>query len=407
MASSTPSSPPLSLWQLRLRRFRRLKRGWYSFLFLTTLYLLSFLLPFVMNNRAVVVHYQGKNYYPAAATYWVDTFGSVEEYFQWFDARVGDEVKRPPVVAFLHRLYQPIGSSWIFEHKVYQASEFGQLNAKGEPLYGEADYRALRKQFAAAGADDWVVMPVYPFGPIEQDFEEKENPPNEPSGRHWLGTDDRGRDILVRLAYGFRISISFALLVTAGAFTAGIVVGGVLGYCGGWIDSLGVRFIEIWGSVPFLYTVIILSSMLKPSFLLLVFILSAFGWIGVSYYVRGEFLREKGKEYVAAAVAVGETHRSIIFRHILPNALTPVISIAPFAIVAEISALAALDFLGFGLPAPTPSWGELIGEGKNNFREWHLVVFPLLAIVATLQLIVFIGEAVREAMDPKVYSRLK
>jgi microcin C transport system permease protein len=147
--------------------------------------------------------------------------------------------------------------------------------------------------------------------------------------------------------------------------------------------------------------------MFRPSFLLLVLILAAFGWLGITYYIRGEFYREKARDYVAAAIATGERSSAIILRHILPNALTPIISFAPFAIVAEILTLVALDFLGFGLPAPTPSWGEMIGQGKEHIRDWHLVVFPLLAMFLTLQLIVFIGEAVREAFDPKVFSRLR
>ncbi len=245
------------------------------------------------------------------------------------------------------------------------------------------------------------------YSPFEQFLEEEGNPPAPPSRKHWLGTDDRGRDVLVRLAYGFRISITFALLVTGLSYAFGTLVGAILGYFGGWVDLFGLRFVEIWGAIPFLYTVIIISSLVQPGFLMLVLILAAFGWLGITFYVRGEFYREKAKDYVAAAIATGESNGVIILKHILPNALTPIIAFAPFAIVANILTLVALDFLGFGLPAPTPSWGELIKQGKENIREWHLVVFPLLAMFLTLQLIVFIGEAVREAFDPKVYSRLR
>lgn len=334
------------------------------------LYLLSFLLPFVMSKRAIVVRYDGAYYFPSCRAYVYDIFGLT-----------GD---RP-----------------------YAASTFGQSMVKGKPIHGEANYVALREQFAEESAGNWLVLPFFPYNPEQQFLEEEERPPAGPSRAHWLGTDDRGRDVLVRLAYGFQISISFALLVTIVSYVVGITVGAGLGYFGGWIDMLGLRFVEIWGAIPFLYTVIILAAILQPSFMLLVVILAAFGWLGISYYIRGEFYREKSRDYVAAAIAVGESHGSILFKHILPNALTPVISLAPFAVVGEISALVALDFLGFGLPAPTPSWGELIGQGKANIREWHLVVFPLLAIFFTLQLIVFIGEAVREAFDPKVFSRLR
>lgn len=358
-----------SIFRRRLRRFRRLKRGYYSFLLLVGLYFLSFFLPFLMNSRAIVVYFNDSFYFPSARTYFYDTFG--------FGPR-----------------------------PIYLAEVFGQTEVKGRLVLGETDYRALQAEFANAEKGNWVLMPLIPYNPNEQ-FLENERPPETPSWAHLLGTDNRGRDVLVRLAYGFQISISFALLVTGFSYVVGTVVGATLGYFGGWIDLLGLRLVEIWGAIPFLYTVIILAAIFKPSFRLLAFILSLFGWLGITYYIRGEFYREKARDYVAAAVAAGESSVSVIFRHILPNALTPIISFAPFAIVAEISALVALDFLGFGLPAPTPSWGELIGQGKANIREWHLVVFPLLAIFFTLQMIVFIGEAVREAFDPKVFSRLR
>ena len=237
--------------------------------------------------------------------------------------------------------------------------------------------------------------------------------------QHIFGTDDRGRDIFARLAYGFNVSLSFALLVLVISLATGVSIGAMLGYFGGKVDILGQRIIEIWSSLPFLYTIIIVSSIvvpiylpgrnlvLQPSFWLLILILTAFDWMGITYYVRGEFYREKTKDYVAAALSMGATDSSIIFKHILPNSLTPVVSFAPFMVVANISALVALDFLGFGLPAPTPSWGELIEQGVDNLTKWWLVFFPLAAMFVTLLLIVFIGEAVREAFDPKEYSRLR
>ncbi|RMG33838.1 MAG: ABC transporter permease subunit [Planctomycetota bacterium] len=360
-----------SLFRMRLRKFRRLKRGYYSFCILATAYVGSFFLPFLMNDKALVVRYRGRYYFPAFRSYLHDTFG----YHPWLG---------------------------VFENRVYPPQTFGQRS-----VAVRTDYRALKEQFEAAGTDDFVILPPIPYSPFEQFLEEEGNPPAPPSRKHWLGTDDRGRDVLVRLAYGFRISITFALLVTGLSYAFGTLVGAVLGYYGGWVDLFGLRFVEIWGAIPFLYTVIIISSLVQPGFLMLVLILAAFGWLGITFYIRGEFYREKAKDYVAAAIATGESNPVIIVKHILPNALTPIIAFAPFAIVANILTLVALDFLGFGLPAPTPSWGELIKQGKENIREWHLVVFPLLAMFLTLQLIVFIGEAVREAFDPKVYSRLR
>jgi microcin C transport system permease protein len=222
-----------------------------------------------------------------------------------------------------------------------------------------------------------------------------------------MGTDDRARDVFSRLVYGFNISISFALVVIAFAYTVGIAIGAMLGFFGGLFDITVQRLIEIWSTLPFLYVMIILSSIVQPNFILLTLILTAFGWMGITYYIRGEFYREKARDYVSAAVAMGAKNRKIIFKHILPNSLTPVISFAPFVIVADISALVALDFLGFGLPPPTPSWGQLISQGMSNIEYWWLVACPLAAIFFTLLSIVFIGEAIREAFDPKVYSRLR
>ncbi len=289
----------------------------------------------------------------------------------------------------------------------YRGEFFGQTHAHGERNLGAADYRELQRQFAEAGNGDWVLLPLYPYHPNESLLHLSGSPPHRPSASNWLGTDDRGRDILARLAYGFRTSMTFALLVTGLSYAIGITVGACLGYFGGRLDTYGQRLIEIWSGVPFLYTVIILSSIIRPSFMMLALLLTCFHWMRISYYIRGEFLKEKARNYVASARVIGESDPAIMFHHILPNSLTPVISYAPFAVVGNISSLVALDFLGFGLPPPAPSWGELLHQGTQNIFEWHLVLFPLIAIFLTLQLTVFIGEAVREAFDPRVFSRLK
>jgi microcin C transport system permease protein len=346
--------PPQSVFQRRLGRFRQLKRGYYSFLILAGLYLVSFLNPLLINNRALLVRYEGNLYFPTA--------------------------------------------------RFYEGKTFGQR------VLGEARYRELQEDFERKGGGNWVLMPPYPFHPNESLLLERDlqgEPPHPPTGRHWLGTDDRGRDVFARLAYGFRISITFALAVVALSYAIGITVGAVFGFFGGKTDIIGQRMVEIWAALPFLYTMIIVSSILRPNVALLAILLALFGWVGLSFYVRGEFYREKAKDYVAAAIAQGESDRSVMFRHILPNALTPVISFAPFAMVADITALVSLDFLGFGLPAPTPSWGELMGQGLGNLSEWHLILFPLTALFLTLIMVVFIGEAVRQAFDPRAFSRLR
>ena len=366
-----------SLLRLRLRKFRRLKRGYYSLVLLLTTYLLSFLLPFIMGFRPILVRYEGKFFFPACATYLDETFG-ISKIFGISTARV------------------------------YLGSEFNQTEADGRRVFGEADYRALARQFEEADSNNFAIMPPIPFGPNEGFLDLEGNPPHPPSRTHWMGTDNAGRDVFVRLAYGYRTSISFSMLVTLVAYTIGTLTGAVLGYFGSWIDILGLRLVEIWSAVPFLYTVIIVASIYGPNFKILALILAAFGWMGITYYIRGEFYREKSKDYVAAAIATGEGSLRIIVAHILPNSLTPIIAFAPFAIVGMIVALVSLDFLGYGLPAPTASWGELLRQAREaGMRVPHLVIFPLGAMFVTLQLIVFIGEAVREAFDPKVFSRLR
>ena len=355
--------PSVSIFRKRLRKFRALKRGYYSFLLLTVAYAISFLLPLLINNRALIVQYEGRFYFPLV--------------------------------------------------RYYPASEFGQVS------FGEPNYRTLAETFREEGGGNWAILPPYPYSPTESLLELPGFPPHPPSREHLFGTDDRGRDIFARLAYGFNVSMTFALLVLAFSYAIGITVGAAFGYFGGKLDILGQRLIEIWSSLPFLYTIIIISSIvvpvyipgrnlvLQPSFWLLIVILTVFDWMGITYYVRGEFYREKAKDYVGAAIAMGASDAVIMFKHILPNSLTAVVSFAPFLVVANIGALVALDFLGFGLPAPTPSWGELIGQGVENLTKWWLVFFPLGAMFLTLLLIVFIGEAVREAFDPKEFSRLR
>ena len=342
-----------SILSKRIRKFKSLKRGYYSFLILISLYLLSFLNPIFINNKALIVKYEDNFYFP------------------------------------------------IFQY--YPASIFNQDG------FGETHYRKLDEQLSKNIDDgNWLIMPFYPYHPNESLMSELEGePPHSPSSEHWFGTDNRARDVFARLIYGFNISISFALVVTFFSYLIGITIGATLGFFGGKIDILGQRFIEIFASIPFLYTMIIISSVMQPSFWLLVSILSSFGWVSMTYYIRGEFYREKAKDYVSAAISMGSSNRRIMFKHILPNALTPVISYAPFAIVGYISSLVSLDFLGFGLAPPTPSWGEIVSQGISDIRYWWLILSPMGATFTTLLLITFIGEGVREAFDPKVYSRLR
>ena len=224
---------------------------------------------------------------------------------------------------------------------------------------------------------------------------------------HWLGTDGSARDIAARLIYGFRICMLFALLLTAFSTAAGIVIGCVQGYFGGRVDIYTQRLIEIWSALPFLYVVILLGAIYGQSFGMLLFVNALFQWITLSYYMRGEFYKLREQTFVLASRALGAGHIRILFRQMLPNAMTPVITMLPFSIVAGISSLTALDFLGFGLPPPTPSWGELIDEGLQNLQAPWVAGSAVCALFITLMLATFVGEGLRDAFDPKSYTKLQ
>ena len=224
-----------------------------------------------------------------------------------------------------------------------------------------------------------------------------------------LGTSDSGIDVVPLLLYGFRVSVGFALLVMGVGYIIGIFAGAIMGYYGGWTDILLQRFIEIWGSVPFLFLIMIIASIIDPSFwMLVIFLVVLRSWMAITYQIRGEFYREKARDYVQAAIGTGVSDFKVMLKHILPNSMIPVISRAPFSFVNYISALVSLDFLGFGLPPTDPSWGRLLNQGFQFILIYpHLVLLPVLALAITLFLVVLIGEAVREAFDPKVFSRLR
>ncbi|MEK9721071.1 MAG: ABC transporter permease, partial [Quisquiliibacterium sp.] len=225
--------------------------------------------------------------------------------------------------------------------------------------------------------------------------------PAPPSRANLLGTDDRGRDVLARLLYGFRISVLFGLALTALGVLVGVIAGAVQGYFGGRTDLALQRFIEVWSSVPELYLLLILASIFQPSIWILLGILAIFGWMGLSDYVRAEFLRNRTLEYVTAARALGLSDRQIIWRHVLPNSLTPVIAFLPFRMSAAIVALTSLDFLGLGVPQSTPSLGELLAQGKANLDAWWISLPTFGVLVGTLMLLIFIGEGLRDALDTR------
>jgi microcin C transport system permease protein len=257
-----------------------------------------------------------------------------------------------------------------------------------------------RKLAARLGPGDWALWPPIPWGPFESDPALADYPA-PPDGRHWLGTDDKGRDLLVRLLYGFRLSMVFALSVWLLSFALGVAMGAVQGYFGGRIDFYGQRFTEVWSSVPVFFLILILIALFTPGITLLIVLYSLFGWTQIAQYERAEFLSLRRRDFVEAARALGASPWRIMARHILPNALTPLVTFTPFTIAGGITGIAALDYLGFGVQPPTPSWGELLRQALTHFSTaWWIATFTVGSMFVVLLLLVFINEGVREAFDP-------
>ncbi len=283
------------------------------------------------------------------------------------------------------------GESYFPVFKDYRPSVFGVTDSL------VVDYRELKLE-----KEDSSLWPVIKWDPYESN-EDVDSYPSKPTIVNLMGTDDRGRDVFTRLLYGFKYSISYAMLVWILSTIASIVLGGVMGYFGGKVDMIGQRIVEVLATTPQFFLLIILISIFNPTLMLLVFVTTLFHWIPMSYYVRGEFLKNRKQEFAEAAKGLGASDTRIIFKHILPNSLTPIITYAPFIISALIIQLASLDFLGFGLEVPTPSWGELLNQASKNYSvAWWLAVFPSICLFLSLTMLNLIGEGVRDAFDPKM-----
>jgi len=295
---------------------------------------------------------------------------------------------KPLIMKVDNEIYAPI----FFD---YPETQFGGF------FDTEADYKDKFMTDLISHNGNWA---VFPLNPNTYDSINLDNPapnPAAPSVHNYLGTDDRGRDVLARLIYGFRLSVIFALVLTFIAVVIGIFFGAIQGYFAGRTDLFLQRFIEIWSSMPELYLLIIFSSLFEPSLTLLIILLSLFGWIGLSDYVRAEFLKGRNMDYVIAARTMGLTNYQIIMRHILPNSMVSVITFLPFRISGAILILTSLDFLGLGVPPDTPSLGELLSQGKENIEAWWLSLTTFFVLVGTLLLLIFIGEGIRESMDSR------
>jgi ABC-type microcin C transport system permease subunit YejE len=441
----------------RLERFRRIRRGYYSLIILGVAIALSIVAPYLAESRPLVMRYEGRLYFPTFEYYDMDTFGQepppawgsgdleadyrrlqrewqVErELYERDRAQAGDD---PAALARLDALYPnrrnrvlmpPIpwnpyeNDFWYNEvlHEVQAALDEGDT-ARAERIarrdrldeLADAIYTG-RIQAILADPDQSPtgdLVGLARTGAVPSLAGLGNVPPTPPDARwrqHYLGTDAQGRDVASRLLYGFRISIFFALFLVIVGQVIGTAIGSLQGYLGGRFDILSQRVIEVLISIPFLYVVIIMAALFAPTFWMLLAIMALFQWITITFYMRTEMYREKTREYCLAARSYGASHLRIIFRHLLPNSLTPLVTFTPFAVVAAIFALTALDYLGYGLPAPTPSWGELIDQAlqpENRNRLW-LTFAPFGALTATLVLVVFIGESVREAFDPKQYAK--
>nr|WP_298415584.1 ABC transporter permease [uncultured Halomonas sp.] len=250
-------------------------------------------------------------------------------------------------------------------------------------------------------AQGWMLWPPIPFAYDTLDHGLRQPAPSPPSARHWLGTDDQGRDVMARVIYGFRLSVVFALVLTIGSMVLGVLVGGIQGYFGGKTDLIGQRLTEIWSGLPVLFLLIILASLVEPNLWWLLGIMLLFSWLGLVDIVRAEFLRARNLEYVRAARALGLPPYLIMWRHVLPNAMVATLTFIPFLFTGAITTLTALDFLGFGLPPGSPSLGELVAQGKNNLQAPWLGITAFITLSVMLSLLVFIGEGLRDAFDPR------
>lgn len=332
-------SPGRRVWQ----RFKQSRRGYWSLLIFSVLFVISLGAEFVSNDRPLVARYHGQLMFPIFTDYSEKAFG-------------GD-----------------------FDSPADYLDPF------------------IQDQFKQRG--NWAIYSVNHYRFDTLNYFAKAPNPAPPTGDNWLGTDDRGRDVVARLLYGFRVSILFGLALTITGVVLGVLTGAVQGYFAGKTDLFFQRFMEIWSSMPELYLLIIFASIFEPSVALLLVLLSLFGWMGLSDYVRADFLRNRNLDYVQAARALGLSNWQIIWRHVLPNSLTPVVTFLPFRMSAAILALTSLDFLGLGVPPSTPSLGELLAQGKNNLDAWWIALSTFMVLTVTLLLLTNIGDALRNALD--------
>jgi microcin C transport system permease protein len=361
-----PALSPIN--KRRWQNFKRNARGWWAFWIFIVLFTVSLFAEFIANDKPLLVSYDHHWYYPMLGRYPETTFGG--------DFQTEADYRDP----YLAKLIKDKGGYMIFP-----------------PIHYSYDTHNLDLPTPAPSPPTWMLTEAQCHDAAVK---------KGVSGcagleKNWLGTDDQGRDVAARLIYGFRISVLFGLVLTVISSAIGVAAGAVQGYFGGWTDLLFQRFIEIWTSVPSLYLLLIISSVLVPGFFVLLGILLLFSWVSLVGLVRAEFLRARNFEYVLAARALGVSNIVLMFRHLLPNAMVATLTYLPFILSSSVMTLTALDFLGFGLPPGSPSLGELLSQGKANVQAPWLGITGFFAVAILLSLLIFIGEAVRDAFDPR------
>ena len=405
-------------FKVRLEVFKNDKRAYFSFLVLAFLFLATLPAELICNVRPLIIVVQGKPYFPIPFTYSEKDFGgTLPSEPDYKSARFLNILKgvAPSIEAETKNSF------------VLQLDDFEEEDVVEEPAFsiGLDDFEDSGEAITPTNApkisprDHWILWPpvVYDYEYIPTDSKTgnvvlaapyRTRTPNGESviessweEGHYLGTDDRGRDVFARLLYGFRISMIFGASLAITGTLIGCLIGGTQGFFGGAIDLVGQRLTEVWGSIPRLYILIILSSFLVPSAILLFLILNLTAWMGIAAYIRAEFLKVRNYEFVKAAKGLGVSNFTIMRRHILPNALTPVVTFFPFEVTAGILALVSLDYLNLGVPSPAPSIGELLAQGKNNLQALWILLPTFAALTLTITLLTFIGEGIRNAFDPR------
>lgn len=378
-SAGAPLAPPLPrkgllklspVNQRRLDNFRRNRRGYWSFWIFLVLFGLSLFAEVIANDRPIMASYKGELLFPIVANYPEEKFGGFLAETDYRDPFIANEISK---------------NGWMLWPPIRFSYRTHNLDLP-TPAPSPPTWRLKEEQCKAVATKKFPDKPNAGCADLET---------------NWLGTDDQGRDVLARLIYGFRISILFGLILAGVSSIIGILAGAVQGYFGGWMDLVFQRFIEIWSSLPHLYLLIIVSSIITPSFFVLLGILLLFSWVSLVHVVRAEFLRARNFEYVNAARALGLSNRKIMLRHLLPNAMVATLTFLPFVLNSSITTLTSLDFLGFGLPPGSPSLGELLLQGKSHLQAPWLGLTGFVVIATILSLLIFIGEAVRDAFDPR------